>query len=779
MQSLAEPKCITAKYCLISFLAGAAVFLISSLPYAAQNGFIFYFYGDFEAQQIPYLVYLRQILGGLTVPQYDFNAGLGMDFLDAYSFYNLFSPFTLLTLLIPKNALVYAVPFLIALKLGICSLNGYLYASRFCKDPCYAVIAAMLYTFSGYQMTNFVFHYMDGIAFFPLLLYALEAAVTEKRRGLFGITVALCAWTNYYLFVIEAIFVIIYFLVRLADRSFRIGIKDFFCLGFETLAGTASAGLVLVPAAVCIMRNPRFGDSYSLRNIAEALFYETPWRYARILQSIFLIPDTQGYTNFFPDFKGAYPAGSRFSSQAIYLPMFGMSGVIAYACTYKKNWKTKLAAICCVTAFIPVLNSIFSLGRTTYYARWMFAPVLIMSLMTAKALEKGSSAFKTGIIINGTAVIALAVFTSLFPMEKLCLWEVGAYYSNSQKWTNLALTAAGLVLTWLTVFVFKRDSFYSKKATATVIGASFILMESTLLYGIGENRMPLIHIKARNTYPEFEDTSYGKRITAANVFDNLNILWGQGSLYSFNSTVSPYINEYCEALGFDYGEIYHDYTSECLCSVKEFVSENDFAADFSDKHIFKEQQDIYYIFENPDFIPMGFCYNYCISRERFDSLEADIKKTVMLKAMVLEDTGAVSEYLEEIPEEEFYALDDEQFSEECAKRRKNYAESFRTDESGFTAKITLEKPELVFFSTVYNDGFTAYIDGESTEILRANIGFSAVPVPAGSHTIRFEYHSKSRDIGTALSFIGAAGLAAYTAGMMYCKRKIKSDNQKV
>ncbi|MGN1304692.1 MAG: YfhO family protein [Oscillospiraceae bacterium] len=777
MKSLAAPKRVTAKYCLIAFLAGAAVFLLSSLPYAAQNGFIFYFYGDFEAQQVTFLVYLRRVLCGMTIPQYDFNAGLGMDFLDAYSFYNLFSPFTLITLLIPEKAIIYAVPFLIALKLGVCSLNGYLYASRFCKDPCYALIAAMLYTFSGYQMTNFVFHYMDGIALFPLLLYALEAAVTEKRRGLFGIAVALCALTNYYLFVIEAIFVILYFLVRLTDNSFRIGIKDFFCLGFEVLVGTAAAGIVLVPAIVCILGSPRLGGSYSADNIVQALFYETPWRYARIIQSMFSIPDTQGYTNIFPDFRGEYPAGSRWSSQAMYLPLFGMSGVIAYACTCKKSWQKKLIEICCIIAFIPILNSIFSLGRTTYYARWLFAPVLIMSLMTALALENESSAFRMGIIINGAAVIAFAVFTVIFPMEKLSLWETGAYYSNTQKWTNLLLTAAGLVLTGIVVFVFKKDSSYSKKAAATVIGAVFILTESTMLYGMGENRTPELAVRSRKSYPEFEDTSYGKRITAVNHFDNFNILWEEGSLYFFNSAVSPYINEYCEALGFDYYNIYRDYATECLCSVKEFVSEKKSVTDLSDKHIFKEQQDIYYIYENPDFIPMGFCYDYCISRERFDALDEVIKSSIMLKAMVVDDTSAVSEYLVEIPEDEIYALDDEQLSEECAKRRENYAESFSPNRNGFTAEITLDSPELVFFSTAYSGDFTAYIDGEAAEIYHANIGFMAVPVSSGTHTVRFEYHSKARDIGTVLSIIGISGLAVYTAGMMIWRKKSNAENQ--
>lgn len=776
MHSLAEPKRVTAKYCLIAFLTGAAVFLLSALPYAAENGFLFYFYGDFEAQQVPFLVYLRQILGEMTVPQYDFNAGLGMDFLDAYSFYNLFSPFTLITVLIPQKAVIYAVPFLIALKLGVCCINGYLYASRFCKEPCYALIASMLYTFSGYQMTNLVFHYMDGIAFFPLLLYALEAAVTEKRRGLFGLAVALCALTNYYLFVIEVIFVIIYFLVRLTDKTFRIGAKDFFCLGAEALLGTAAAGIVIVPAIVCILGSPRFGESYSLSNIMQMLFYEIPWRYARILQSVFTVPDTQGYTNVFPDFRGEYPEGSRWSSQAAYLPLFGMSGVVAYFCTHKKSWQKKLIAICAVIALIPILNSIFSLGRTTYYARWLFAPVLIMSVMTALALENSPEKFRLGIVINGAVIIAIAVFTLIFPMEKLSLWETGAYYSDTQKWTNLGLTAAGLIITGIMIFAVKRDENYPKKAAVLVIGAAFVLTESTLLYGMGENRSPDLAVKMRQTYPEFEDTSYGKRVTAVNRFDNFNILWGEGSLYFFNSSVSPYVNEYCEALGFEYYNIYCDYASECLCSVKTLVSNANAFANFSDKHIFKEQQGIYYIYENPDFIPIGFCYDYCISRERFDSLDDDVKSRIMLKAMVVDNTKNVSEYLEEIPENEIYALTDEQLSEECAKRRENYAESFTADGSGFTAEITLETPELVFFSTPYSDNFTAYIDCEKTEIYNANIGFSAVPVHSGTHSIRFEYHSKARAIGTAFSAVGIGGLAVYTAATMLRKKRIKTDN---
>lgn len=439
----------------------------------------------------------------------------------------------------------------------------------------------------------------------------------------------------------------------------------------------------------------------------------------------------------------------------------------------EKNWQTRLIAICGAIAFIPILNSIFSLGRTTYYARWLFAPVLIMSVMTAVALEKNSSAFKVGIIINGVIVAVLTIFTVIFPMEKLSMWETGAYYSDTQKYTNLILTAAGLVLTGIMIFAFKKDASYPKKAAVLVIGASFVLMESTMLYGMGENRTPYAAIKTRTSYPILESTDYGKRITASSRFDNLNLLWEESSLYIFNSAVAPYINEYCEAIGIDYYDIYSDYTTECLCSVKELVADSGSLLEFSDKHIFKEQQDIYYIYENPDFIPMGFSYDYCISRERFDSLNTDVKKHIMLKAMVVENVEEVSDHLEEIPEEEIYLLDDEQFSAECEKRRENYADSFSSDGNGFTAEITLDKEELVFFSVAYSDSFTAYVDDEPVDIINANIGFMAVAVPSGNHTVRFEYHSKARDVGQALSVIGISSLAFYIIGATIYKKHKK------
>ena len=188
------------KYYILAFVLGCVPFLITSLSFIIRNGGVFYFYGDFNSQQLPFTIYIAKHLSNMDLPQFDFNAGAGLDFFSAYLFYNLFSPFTFIYALFPDGAIIYAFTFVIALKFGFCALSAYTYASRFCRTPNYAVMSAVLYAYSGYIMANFLYHYLDALAFFPLMPAALEAAVVDKRRGVFGLSVMLCAFTNYYIF---------------------------------------------------------------------------------------------------------------------------------------------------------------------------------------------------------------------------------------------------------------------------------------------------------------------------------------------------------------------------------------------------------------------------------------------------------------------------------------------------------------------------------------------------------------------------------------------------
>ena len=75
--------------------------------------------------------------------------------------------------------------------------------------------------------------------------------------------------------------------------------------------------------------------------------------------------------------------------------------------------------------------------------------------------------------------------------------------------------------------------------------------------------------------------------------------------------------------------------------------------------------------------------------------------------------------------------------------------------SGFHAEITLKKDDLVFFSVPYDDGFTAYVNGKETEVIRVDEGLMAVLAPAGENTIDFVYQAD----GYSLASKGLAGSA--------------------
>lgn len=216
----------------------------------------------------------------------------------------------------------------------------------------FAMIGGLLYAFSGFNIYNIFFnHFLEVAVFFPLLLIGLEEFVLNRRRGVFALTVCLCAVVNYYFFVAEAIFTILYFLVRLVSPEFRKGVtvKSFLLLAFETLVGFFGAMFILLPSVLALMGNYRIGEHLSGFNL---ILYDRVQRYGLILESLFFPPDMPARPNFFPD------SASKWASVSAYLPLLSLSAVIVYFKSEKPRWIKLLLATCAVMAFIPVLNSV-------------------------------------------------------------------------------------------------------------------------------------------------------------------------------------------------------------------------------------------------------------------------------------------------------------------------------------------------------------------------------------------------------------------------------------
>lgn len=109
--------------------------------------------------------------------------------------------------------------------------------------------------------------------------------------------------------------------------------------------------------------------------------------------------------------------------------------------------------------------------------------------------------------------------------------------------------------------------------------------------------------------------------------------------------------------------------------------------------------------------------------------------------------------LEEI---EFYSYDLEQFVKNADILSKNCMKDVDFGRNTINGRINLEKPGLLCMSVPYSKGWSAYVDGEKKECLRADYLFMAVQVPEGEHEVSFRYLTPGLLPGIAASVIGLA-----------------------
>lgn len=77
-------------------------------------------------------------------------------------------------------------------------------------------------------------------------------------------------------------------------------------------------------------------------------------------------------------------------------------------------------------------------------------------------------------------------------------------------------------------------------------------------------------------------------------------------------------------------------------------------------------------------------------------------------------------------------------------------------------KTSSVSPKLLYISDNYYPGWKATVDGDRTEILRANYAFMALPLTPGEHTVRFYFDSDSFKFGLLISAVSLAVILVLT-----------------
>jgi uncharacterized membrane protein YfhO len=761
-----------------AFVYGLGVALLFFLPFIIFDKGYFLFYGDYNVQQVPFYQMCHDAVRSGNWG-WNWTTDLGVNFVGSYSFYLLGSPFFWLTIPFPSWMVPHLMGPLLILKFGCATLTSYLYLRRYVRHPDYAIVGAMLYAFSGFSIYNIFFnHFHEAIVFFPLMLWALDEYMYNRRRYVFAFTVFLCCTVNYYFFVGQVVFLLIYWIVRMLAGSWDISVKDFLLLFCESVIGVMCSCALLIPTVMAVIQNPRVSDPPNGWN---ALLYEYNQRYIHILECFFFPPDIPARPNFTPNSE------AKWASLGAWLPLFSMSGVIAFLQYRKKHWLKTLLLVLFLMAGVPVLNAAFQLFNMAYYARWYYMLVLMMSLATIAALQYTDADWKRAVRWTLGITLGIALPIGLMPKtpdnsagsaaEKKTVFGLEDY--PTRFWAYVAVALLSLALLVIVFQYYNRDR--RKFLKTCMLGITLVtVIYSSYFIALGKTQSDDTHnwiipySLNKGADIKLPSSTQFSRIDIFDGMDNQAMFWQMPTIQAFHSIVPGSIMEFYPSIGVqrDVGSRpdVSVYGLRGLTSCRWLFSPSSTGKTFVDSAgatampgwSYYATQNACRIYQNDYYIPMGFSYDSYITRSEYNSVAETNRHLLLLKAIVVEDADApkysgILNHLDTNSQSYTKAA----YYQDCLARRATSCSSFRYDNGGFSATFSSDRDRLVFFSVPWEGGWSAQVNGKSADIVKVNVGFMAVKVPKGTSSIRFNYQTPGAKLGAAASGGGVALFALY------------------
>lgn len=800
-------------YGLFTFLAALIMAAILFIPFMAFNGGILYYYGDFNVQEIPFyqLVHDAVRSGNLG---WNHITDLGSDTISSYSFYLLGSPFFWTTIPFPSEAVPYLIGPLLILKFACAALAAYLYLKRYVKSGTIAMVGGLMYAFSGFSIYNvFFFHFHEPLIVFPLLLAALDAFLYDKKRIVFALAVFAACIVNYYFFAGQVVFVIMYYLMLTLTKTYRFRFSEFLILAVEVLIGFIATAFLILPSVLGLLGNPRLD---TLPEGWNSLVYDSPQRYFLIILSFFFPADTPAFPVFTPD------SNCKWASVAGWIPLAGMTGVIGYMQLRKRSWLKKLITLLILFALIPVLNSMFQLFNSSiYYARWFYMLVLMLVLATVKAFENEEVDWNRAVRWSVGITAGIAVLIGLIPKKDEEFVDdryiLGTQASFERFWIYVLLALMSLLAF---VLIYKKFNINKKRFAAMLLLGTILTAIVSSFFVIAEG-----FISSNTTETIQRDIiNKGDKITINDIdkvrsdfyecVDNTAMFWQIQSINCFQSSVSPSIMEFYEALGITRDVASRPntdaYALRSLLSCKYLFDYTD-DGEKGSKYSFIDEDgntkmpywqyidnnNNFDIYENLCYIPMGFTYEEFITKEEFEKIDNYYKPTAMLYSMVLtRDQMIKYNYITKYTDGNYdllyfgnssnfeskinkYIYTKDEYQNACKARKKTSCSSFEYTDNGFKAEYNnTGNKNLMFFSVPYSDGFKATVNGSAVDIEKVNYGFMAVEIPAHTDcTIEFKYETPGLKQGCIISICSFGALVIYSC-LILTYRHIKRKRQR-
>lgn len=787
MVNLRSLRNMKKNYCLQTFLWGLGLSFLFFLPWIIYNHGYFFFYGDFNVQQIPFYQMIHDSVQSGNIG-WSYTTDLGANIIGSYSFYMIGSPFFWFTMLFPSSVVPYLMAPMLMLKFSLAAMCAYLFLRRYVREQKLAVVGGLIYAFSGFGIYNIFFnHFHEAMITFPLMLAAFDMYIYDKRKGMVSASVFLAAAVNYYFFAGQAVFIFIYWCFRMATKSYRMKVIDFIRLVFEIMTGFLAAGIVIVPSVFAVLQNSRVNN---FPHGWGAIVFSNEQRYMHIIESFFFPPDMPAYANFTPD------SNAKWGSVAGWLPLFSMVGVFAFYSLKTNKWLKKFIPILFIIAFIPIFNSMFQLMNFSYYARWYYMLTMMLVLATIICLDREDTDFRPALMKTFLITLTICLLIGFIPEDawddESSKHELGLEKYSDRFWVWCAIAFIGLAALVILLALRKRKKLFYR---ATAITLSVLIVGySTVLVGVGVTNASYKYdhiygdgIKTKGKFEKVLPDLHNVRSDFYDEMDNMGMYWQIPTIQAFHSIVPGSLMDFNNSVGVERNVASRPETNvygiRSLLSVKYLFDyskdKKDFKKSPSNNEMpgwkLKTSKYNYKVYENQYYIPYGFTYDeYITEDEYYDVSEVD-RHLLLLKAVVLpkDEVKNFSGILKHHTRMTDYNYTESEYFTDCEKRKELVCTDLKFENNKFTAKFKADNMDrLVFFSIPFESGWTAYVNGKPAVITRVNIGFMAVRVPGNTVSeIEFRYQTPGLVTGV---FVTVSGIVLFIVYMIMWKAPVKN-----
>jgi uncharacterized membrane protein YfhO len=119
-----------------------------------------------------------------------------------------------------------------------------------------------------------------------------------------------------------------------------------------------------------------------------------------------------------------------------------------------------------------------------------------------------------------------------------------------------------------------------------------------------------------------------------------------------------------------------------------------------------------------------------------------------------------------------YSIDMNHYKTQIEALNKSSLRNIKQNNNSIQGDVTLDKKGVMALSIPYSKGWSAYVDGNKTDLLRGNLMYTALPLEAGEHHIVLKYETPYLKVGCIISGIA---FLLFIGVILYNKSKLSKS----